>query len=121
MQSLMLVNTIKWTARVLGTLVFLLISVIFVGEFSSIPNLSEQSLSVTIQFAAIFLMWAGLILAWKWEGVGGFMIVGGFMLFWIVEQRIPRLNIAFLPLIISGILYLVYWLYSIRASKKVNI
>jgi hypothetical protein len=43
----------------------------------------------------------GQIVAWKWEGLGGVLIVGGFVLFSIVNGRLS-LNIAFGPWLGEG-------------------
>lgn len=57
----------RWTARIFGTLVVLLI-------------LNPQSLTATekLQFLGLSGMVAGLLIAWKWEGAGGLLTAAAF-------------------------------------------
>ena len=50
----------------------------------------------------------GLILAWKWEGIGSLLILGGLVLFATADHGI-LLNIVFAPWLVTGLLYLVCW------------
>ena len=105
----LLVYICRWTARIIGTLVFLLITAITIGESDGFPNPWKQPPAVRVEFLAMAIMWLGLILAWRWEGVGGAMILGGFSLFWIAEGRLPPLSLAFTPLLLAGLLYAMAW------------
>ena len=60
----------RWTARIVGILVFLLITAIAIGESDGLFNPLQQPLAVRVEFLAMLAMWLGLIVAWKWEGVG---------------------------------------------------
>ena len=53
-------------------------------------------------------MIAGQIAAWKWEGIGGLLILGGFGLFAIVNHGVP-LNVVFGPWLATGLLYSACW------------
>jgi hypothetical protein len=53
-------------------------------------------------------MIVGQVVAWKWVGIGGFLILGGFALFSIVNHGVS-LNIVFGPWLVTGLLYLVCW------------
>jgi hypothetical protein len=59
----------RWTARIAGTLMALFFLAFFVGE--GFPNIFRlpwrESLSVLLMSAMV----AGLLFAWKWEGLGG--------------------------------------------------
>ena len=52
--------------------------------------------------AAMLTMIAGQIAAWKWEGIGGGLIVGSFVLFALANHGVP-LNIVFVPWLAAGI------------------
>jgi hypothetical protein len=53
-------------------------------------------------------MLLGLGVAWKWEGVGGALVLGGFACFALVNHGI-KMNAATTPLLISGLFYLLCW------------
>jgi serine/threonine protein kinase len=74
-----------WTARVLGTLVGLLIFAFIVGEGS--PPMGKQPGDVQVLFVAMCLWLLGFILGWWFEGVAAFLILLGAMVFHVVEGR----------------------------------
>jgi len=53
----------------------------------------------------MLMMIIGQIAAWKWEGIGGLLILSGFVFFSIVNHRIS-INIVFGPWLLTGLLYL---------------
>ena len=63
----------RWTARIAGTLIALFFLAFFIGEgFPPIFRLPwRESLSVLVLSAVV----VGLLLAWKWEGLGGAVAV----------------------------------------------
>jgi hypothetical protein len=101
--ELKVITVLRWIARIMGTLLLLLIATIAIGE--GFPNPLAQPLDVILLFAAMLTMVVGLIVAWKWEGVGGLLILGGFTFFAIVNHGI-QLNLAFGPILVVGMLYL---------------
>ena len=95
---------LRWTARILGILLLLLIAAFVVGE--GVPNpfvmpLREQLLSI-----ALLTMVVGLVVAWKFEGVGGLLILGGFAFFTIVNHGI-KFNAVFGSILVLGVLNLI--------------
>jgi len=50
-------------------------------------------------------MMVGLVVAWKWEGIGGVLILGGFAFLSIVNHRIS-INNVFGPWLLTGLIYL---------------
>lgn len=69
------VTALRWTARIVGTAILVLIAAIAIGE--GVPNLLAQPLPVNLLFVAMLTMVVGLIAAWKWEGIGGLLTLGG--------------------------------------------
>ena len=59
----------RWTARILGTLVFLLYLAFVFGE--GLPLSSHLTVLEKLQFLGVAGLILGLPLAWKWEGAGG--------------------------------------------------
>src|ERR1017187_7905581 len=66
----------RWTARIVGTLMFLLFLAFFLGEGP--PHLSSLTSTERLQFLCIAALFLGLVIAWKWEGLGGLITVAAF-------------------------------------------
>ena len=98
-----LLTVARWTARVVGTVILALIVTIAVGE--GLPNPLNQPLVVNLLSVAMLAMVVGLAVAWKWEGVGGILILGGWAFFAIVNHGL-KLNVVFVPMLAVGLLYL---------------
>ena len=101
-----ILSVARWTARIIGTLLLLLIAIFAIGE--GVPNPLILSQRENLLTAALATMIVGQIAAWKWEGVGGVLILGGFAFFSIVNHRIS-LNIVFGPWLLTGLIYLACW------------
>jgi hypothetical protein len=67
-------------------LVLLRVAAFAVGE--GVPNPLAQPLAVNLLLATMLAMVVGLIVAWKWESIGGILILGGFGLFAVVNHGI---------------------------------
>ena len=50
----------------------------------------------------------GQIVAWKWEGIGSLLILGGFALFGFVNHGVA-LNVVTEAWLATGLLYLICW------------
>ena len=77
----------RWTACILGTLMFLLFLVFFFGEGP--PHLSSLTSTERLQFLCMATLFLGLVVAWKWEGLGGFVTVAGFIFLVAIDARQP--------------------------------
>jgi hypothetical protein len=91
----LMVATLRWAARIIGTALLVLIAALAIGE-GGVPGV------------ALWLMLIGQVVAWKWEGIGGLLILGGFALFAIMNHPF-RFNIVFGSWPVSGLLYLICW------------
>jgi hypothetical protein len=86
-----------------------LIAILAIGEGG--PNPLQVSLRENLLGSALLAMLIGQIVAWKWEGIGGLLILGGFALFAIVNPGV-RLNQSLVvvgPWLVTGLLYLICW------------
>jgi hypothetical protein len=59
---------------------------------------------VNLGFLALLLMLAGQVVAWRWEGAGGLMILGGLAGFALVNHGF-RFNVVFGAMLVTGLLY----------------
>jgi hypothetical protein len=106
---------LRWTTRVLGILLLVTIATFVIGE--GVPNPLHGSVAENLLTAAFLTMIVAQIAAWKWEGIGGLLIVASFALFVIVNQGVP-INELFGLWLLTGLLYLVGWGISRTSSQS---
>jgi Na+/melibiose symporter-like transporter len=114
-------NGLRWTARIIGTLMVLFTLFMFIGEM--LEGQKRHGGSVLASFSplllVIFTVWgislAGLILAiWK-EGLGGIISLICFILMFILNlfNKEASMKWSVIPVFLifstPSILYLVYW------------
>ena len=105
----------RWTARLIGTLMVLLIIVIAIGE--GMPNPFTQPPAVQIGFLALAMILIGILAGWRWELAGGILSLAGWCLFVGSVVGAKRLNVFISLLALPGILYLISaWLR--RQNKR---
>ena len=97
----------RWTARIAGTLMALFFLAFFIGE--GFPNIFRlpwrESLSVLLMSAMV----AGLLLAWKWEGLGGAVALVAMVAYMrVIGLRVPAPGLFLVPAAI-GLLHVVCW------------
>jgi len=109
----LVVTVARWTARLVSVALLALLVAFAVGE--GLPNPLGQPIVVNLLSVAMLTMMVGLIIAWKWEGVGGLLILGGFGFFAAVNHGI-RLNVVFGPMVVTGLLFLLCWWRTRKAS-----
>ena len=100
------VVTSRWAARAVGAPLFVLLVLLMLGD--GVPNLLEASSRERLFVALAVMMLFGTILAWKWEGVGGLLILGGLAVF-VSADEVYLLEIVLVPWVVTGVLYLVCW------------
>ncbi len=104
------INIIRWTARVIGLLV--LISLLAFTLIAGLPRLIAMDLAAFIHFLSFLVMVSGLFLAWKWEGLGSLVILGGFGAFFVLNWILwgsPALGWVFTLFPMVGLLHLYCW------------
>ncbi len=102
---------IRWVARALSLLVAGVIVLFFIGDGGLNPlKLTAREFVLMLFF---FTTWLGLLLAWRWELVGGAMTVGGISLFYLFHLtatgHLPR-GWAFGIIALPGLFFLLCWL-----------
>ncbi|HLN28130.1 MAG TPA: hypothetical protein VK395_10335 [Gemmataceae bacterium] len=99
---------LRWTARLLGVVLVGLVLVIFVGEggFNPFKLSPLEAIQMTLFLTTCF----GLVVAWRWQVIGGAISTGGMLLFLAVEfwatGGFLKLMVFYLMLL-SGILFVV--------------
>jgi RNA polymerase sigma-70 factor (ECF subfamily) len=99
------VTVVRWTARVLGTLLLAFYGLFILAE--GLPPIAAQPEGVQLNFAALGLMFLGFIIGWRREGSAALLIAAGWTLWHISEGRM-RGNLSQTPLPVAA-LYAFYW------------
>src|SRR5271157_432992 len=91
----------RWTALIVGTLLFLLFLAFFFGEGP--PHLSSLTSTERVQFLCIAALFLGLMIAWKWEGLGGLLTVAGFVFLVAIDASHFRMWALRVPAIVGAV------------------
>lgn len=102
------ISLIRWIARIVGLLYIAFFLLMLIGEGMSPAKLTFHE---GLGFVFIFIYFVGLILAWKWEGVGGWIAIGG-TIGWAVA--IEEYSLLTVIMAAPAILFLICWLLSGR-------
>ena len=111
---------LRWTARVLAALMAGLVLLFLIGEGFHPSRLKPSEWTLMVPF---FVTWLGLCLGWRWEGLGGLLVVAGMGSFYFIHfaqtgfGRFPN-GFAFPLLAAPGILFLLYWLLHRRTPPQ---
>ena len=99
-------RSLRATARFLGSILFLMISMFAIGE--GIPNPFSLALNEAISFFSFVVMLTGLIVAWRLEGIGGMVVLLGYLVFVLINPfSLSGGVIAIFPL--TGALFVIFW------------
>ncbi len=117
---------LKWTPRILCILAILFISLFSLDSFSSELTFWQNTTAFLMHNIPSFVLLAVLIVAWKWENIGGIIliIVGVVLCVFLFNlnynqrhftlwQSIINVLILCLPLVLAGILFIIS-----RGAKK---
>lgn len=104
---------ILWTARLLGSVVIVFLLFMTIGEL-----LSTDSKTVMIKSADIptFILFPvstiiGLLIAFKWKGIGGLITVGSMIGLHIIRPDLAS-SLLISAFAIPGLLYVIYSVWS---------
>ena len=96
----------RWTARTIGIPLFGLVVVLVFPD--GVRNPLTGSLRENLLNIVVLVTFSGFILAWKWEGLGGLLVLFGLALFATVNYWF-LLNIVLVPWLATGLLYAFCW------------
>ena len=112
MKNQKLTDSVRWTARISGSLLlafglfFLLANIFGQDELGGgIRDSKEMVIFLLFPMSTIL----GLALAWKWEGLGGIITTAGMIWFFILRPELISNFYMVIP-IIPGLLFIAYWL-----------
>jgi hypothetical protein len=116
------VRIIRWIARGWSIASIGLIVLIFLGEILFPHAEASFRLRDVILFAFFPIgTFAGMILAWRWELLGGALtvgsVVGFYVALWIMDGRFPR-GPFFLLMAAPGFLFLSAWPMTLVQPKR---
>jgi hypothetical protein len=109
---------VRWFARIwsIFSIVVLLVPYFMEGLYW----LQATCLREVIGHICFFAVLMGLMVAWRWEGIGGGLIVGGVVVFyvtWWAHGKAPR-GPFFLLIAAPGLLFLLSWLLDRRDRES---
>lgn len=110
---------VRWTARILSGIFAALIVILLIIEGANPFSYTSHELVLLL---ALLSVWIGFIVSWLWEGIGGIMITGGGIVFYLVvllvSGNLPGgwiLPASFIP----GFLFLYCWWKTSPYTKEV--
>jgi hypothetical protein len=109
---------LRWTARLLALIIGGLVLLLAVGEGFNPAKLTASELVLSVPF---FVAWIGLWLGWRWEALGGMLVVAGVAGFYLIHfaqtgfGRFPR-GWAFPLIAVPGVVFLVCWFLDKKVS-----
>lgn len=96
---------VRWTARVLGLLLVALVLAIIIGEGFDPTKLQGVRLFTSAAFLSALI---GMVLLWRWETIGGAIVIAGMLAFYAIHfaasGRLPGgwvFPLCFLPGILA--------------------
>jgi hypothetical protein len=115
--SILLLTSLRWFARFWALVLAALVLGLAFGERFNPARLHNRELLLALPF---FLAWVGLLLGWRWECLGGMLVlvgIAGFcLLHFLLVHRLPGL--AFPVIAIPGLLYLVSWYFRRKSTTQ---
>lgn len=113
-----IVITIRWIARIWGSIGAAFLLFMTIGSLLGPENLPTFGEWIQLLFFP-FGVSIGLIAAWKWEGVGGLIAIGSVIVFhgtMLISHGRLDLNPFIDGIAAPGLLFLICWLLSRERS-----
>ena len=117
--QLVLLSTLRWSARVLSILALGVVLLFAYGEGLNLSHFTAREL-VLFAFFPIGVG-LGMALAWRWEGLGGAITIASLAAFYLADRvmssSFPR-GFAFVAIGSPGFLFLLCWLWTRSTTKQ---
>jgi hypothetical protein len=98
----------RWTARILCILAILLVSMFALDAFEPGHSVWHQLLAFVIHMIPSFVLIVLLIIAWKWERIGGILLAVAGLAFGLFLFRTNRMHYLTLLSFVSTVMALVF-------------
>ena len=108
-------TAVHWTARVLSVVVVLFFGFMIVAQFVGDEELPPRAVTL-VAISAILI---GLMVAWRWEGVGGVIALGGYFFSALLNGQVLR-TWPYALCLVAGLLFLLSWFMRRRPAKTVT-
>jgi len=130
MEKTRISTIIRWTARIWSILVIAFLILTFGVELvehltgtprffiDSVPARGFEIIGILLTQILLFI---GFVIAFKWDVLGGLIIVGTMIGHWIIEGiewNAPALVVLEVLMIVPGLIFLVYW-YLTRSQQDI--
>jgi hypothetical protein len=100
---MLVVGVFRWGARLLATAAAALVIAFVAGE--GIGDLRELTDAELGGMGAVFVMLVGTLLGWRWDILGGLLLLAGFGAFMLIERGWPP--VPFAAFALAGLLLVV--------------
>lgn len=110
------VLVLRWVARILGTILVLFVLSQFIPAFiRKGGHINVSHPGHYVMMASFGLAQVGILMAWRWEGIGGFLAVFGVIvsillnIFWVQGPRMVQTIVAFMFWLIPSFFFIYCW------------
>ena len=107
----MKITILRWTARLLGTFMFLFFAFMFFADLFGVDESPRKVALSAIDIIHLSLMWIsviGLMISWKKELIGALITIIAFITQGIISPRLFEISLLYLPSL-NAILFIVIW------------
>ena len=117
----------RWAARLLGLALLAVVALIFVSDGAlgrDLPALHAMSVTGNALWVVLLLALAGILVAWRWEGAGGLIIVASILLFQSVNALSGgywRASVLDPLFYLTGLLFLWNWWRTAAADSSLSL
>jgi len=112
-------GVVRWSARILSVLSVGIVLLFAFGEGMNLLHFTALEVALFVFFPLGVCL--GMIVAWRWEGLGGSITVGSLAAFYLVHRlsspSFPR-GFAFVALAAPGFLFLLCGLLTRSRTKQ---
>ncbi len=112
-------SALRWSARVLSILAIGILLLFAFGEGLNLSQFTARELLLFVFFPLGVCL--GMIVAWRWEGLGGGITVASLAAFYLVNRLsssgFPR-GYAFVAFAAPGFMFLLCWLWTRLTAKQ---
>ena len=129
-----LISILRWLARIISLLALLVFILLFLQDGLPFFLFGDDDPALAFHMWALLAMLIGLPLGWKWEGFSAALVLGFFLADLIVlfiygalsgfsyglANMLAAFSFPFVLIPISGLFYLICWLWNKKDPQSQN-